>query len=127
MNIRLLARVIGGFVLLLGIFGLIVGETQFANTMNTDIMLDVLRMTLGAILIVSSMRSEQAAKMAFAFFGIVYLGNFLMALMSPSMIGLLPHEFGLTDNLLHLVGGLAGLGLAFMPTTKESRTAQNAA
>jgi hypothetical protein len=115
MNIRVLAQIIGAFVLILGIGGILLGEQQFANMMNTDIMLDMTRIALGAILIVGGMRDEKTARGAFAIFGIVYLMNFFAAIISPNMFGLLPHEFGPLDNLLHLGGGLLGVALAFLP------------
>lgn len=115
MNIRILAKVIGGFVTFLGLAGLLSGENQLLNLMNTDIMLDVMRIVLGGILIAGSYMSDRALKTTYVIFGVIYLGNFIIALMSQSMYGLLPHEFGIVDNTLHLGGGLLALVIAFLP------------
>jgi hypothetical protein len=115
MNMKILAQAIGGFVLLLGIAGLAMGERQLANMTNIDIMLDITRITLGALLIGSSLMGAKAIRSAFAIFGVAYLGAFLAAIVSPNMFGLLPHEFGPVDNLLHLAGGVLGLGIALLP------------
>lgn len=115
MNIKILAQVVGGFVLLLGIGGLVMGERQLANMTNIDIVLDMTRIALGGLLVGSSFMGAKAIRSAFAIFGVAYLGAFLAAIMSPNMFGLLPHEFGPVDNLLHLAGGLLGLGIALLP------------
>lgn len=115
---RNLARIVGGFVLILGILGILSGDTQILNAMNVDPMLDMLRLALGVILIASSFMNEKAIRTAFAIFGIAYIANFAIALISPSMFGMLPNNFGIIDNLLHLGGGLLGIAVAMMPAKK---------
>jgi hypothetical protein len=115
LNTRILAQGTGAFVLLLGGAGLLMGERQVANLMNINLMLDMTRIALGTILIASSFKDENTMRIAFAIFGIVYLGNFLAALISPNMFGLLPHEYGPVDNILHLGGGILGAFLGFAP------------
>jgi hypothetical protein len=119
MDTRALARAIGVFVLALGALGLFMGDTQVANALNTDLMLDLTRIVLGVILIAASFMDEKAIRAAFAIFGIVYLGNFAAALISPDMFGMLPHLYGWADNALHLVGGLLGLWIGFMPAERR--------
>jgi hypothetical protein len=118
MKLTTLARFVGAFVLLLGIVGLASGETRLFNLMNTDIALDLTRIALGVILLASSYRGVSAEKAAFGLFGIVYLANFLVAFISPTMFGFLPHMYGGLDNLLHLGGGALGLIVAFMPAER---------
>lgn len=114
MNTKTLAGVVGGLVLLLGLFGLLMGEGQFLNVMNIDMMLDLTRITLGAILIGSAFIDERAARTAFGIFGVVYLGAFLASLFSPTLFGALPGGHSIADAVIHLGGGVVGLGLAFM-------------
>ena len=111
---RGLIRTIGIIVLLLGVIGLVTPNTQIFS-MNTDMLLTGTRIALGVILVASSFMGEGAERTAVALFGIVYIANFLTALVSPTMFGFLPHMYGILDNSLHLVGGLLGLFLAFRP------------
>lgn len=114
MNIRLLAQVIGAIVLALGIGGLFMGEGQLAQLMNIDLLLDMTRIALGVILIGTTFVNDGAIKSALAVFGIVYLGAFISALVSPTAFGLLPSGLGIADNTIHLLGGLLGIWLAFL-------------
>jgi hypothetical protein len=82
--------------------------------MNTDIMLDLTRIALGAILIGSSFADEGAVKTAFAIFGLVYLGAFVGSLISPTLFGILPSGVDMIDHILHLGGGILGVALAFV-------------
>ncbi len=118
MNTKLLVQVIGGFVLILGIAGLIMGEGQIAGMINKDMMLDLARILLGGILIGSTfLKDEKYIRWSLILFGVVYLMNFGAALVSSDMFGLLPSGLAMGDNLLHLLGGIVALGLAFMPKT----------
>jgi NADH:ubiquinone oxidoreductase subunit K len=119
MNIRTLAQIVGGFVFVLGVGGLILGERQLANLMNIDLMLDLTRIALGAMLIGASFASEKTLRAAFAIFGVVYLANFMVAIISPDMLGMLPSRFGPIDNLLHAAGGLAAIAISLMPNYRS--------
>lgn len=114
MKINKVARIVGFFVIVVGVGGLILGENRFGG-LNTDIMLDAIRIFLGSVLFASSYRDEEFIRGSFAFFGIAYIANFVIALISPSMFGMLPHEYGMIDNLIHLFGGLMGIGIAVAP------------
>jgi hypothetical protein len=105
-----LTRIIGVIVLILGIAGLL----QVMG-MNTDMFLTGTRIILGVLLLAASGMGERAERIALALFGIVYIGNFLSAFVSPRMFGLLPHVYGVMDNTVHLVGGIIGLFLALRP------------
>jgi hypothetical protein len=101
--------VIGLIVGLLGLLGLISGETQLGDSMNVDIALDIIRIALGAYLIYSSRKSLPAMRTALNVFGIAYLAMFVLGVISPSLFGIAPHQLGWMDQTLHLVGGAAGL------------------
>lgn len=114
MSTKSLAGIVGAVVLLLGFFGLAIGEGQFMNVMNIDIMLDLTKIALGAVLIGSAFMDERAAKTAFGIFGVVYLGAFIASLISPTLFGMLPSSVGIVDAILHLGGGLVGVAIAFV-------------
>jgi hypothetical protein len=121
MNMTIFTRVVGGIVLFLGLMGLMSGETQMF-AMNMDLALDLTRIALGFMLLVSTFMSRRAERTVWAIFGIVYLANFVIALISPTMFGMLPHGYGDFDNTLHFVGGVTGLIVAFWPATSMHHT-----
>jgi hypothetical protein len=121
-NIKTLARIIGVFVIMLGVSGIIMGEKQVVNT-NMDLMLDLTRIALGLILIASTFKDDEIVKAAFGIFGAVYVANFATAMVSPKMFGLLPHKYGAMDNVLHSVGGILGIGIALTSKSISNKLA----
>lgn len=117
------AIVIGIFIAALGLIGLVNGEGRFGDAMNINLMLDLTRITLGALLIIGGIRSPESARNSFAIFAITYLGMFLLGLISPTLFGALPAGLGWIDQTLHLVGGLAGLFFKSFGTHRGGRLA----
>lgn len=109
MRLKSIAFITGGFVLLLGIFGLITGEGRLFEQMNIDLVLDVTRISLGAFLIYGGLKSEELSKTALFTFGAMYIVMFIGGLLDPSIMGIIPGGLGLIDQVLHLGGGIAGI------------------
>jgi len=104
--------ILGVVVLALGIVGLFSGETQLAQAMNTDFLLDVTRLVLGVVLIWGGLKSVEASHTALSIFGIAYLAMFVLGIASSNLFGLLPHGLGWLDQTLHIGGGLLAFVLA---------------
>jgi len=118
MNITKLALIVGIVVAGLGLLGLISGDGKIADSMNIDLMLDMARVGLGAILIFASTKSVEISRTAFAIFGVAYLGMFVLGLLSPTLFGMLPSGLGLIDQVLHLGGGALGVYVMMMGSKK---------
>lgn len=110
MKITTLAVIFGAFVAGLGLVGLMSGEGRIAGeAINVNMLLDVTRIALGAMLVIGGLRSAEAARSAMTFFGFAYLGMFALGLVSPNLFGALPAGLGWIDQLLHSVGGAGAL------------------
>jgi hypothetical protein len=118
MKVTTLAVIVGIFVAALGAIGLISGEGRFGDAMNINLLLDIARLGLGALLILGGLRSPEAARNAFATFAVAYLGMFLLGIISPTLFGALPSGLGWMDQVLHIGGGLAGLFFKSFGTNK---------
>ncbi|MEP6776164.1 MAG: hypothetical protein ABJA50_11270, partial [Chloroflexota bacterium] len=59
------------------------------------------------------------AKTVVGALGFVYLLVFLVSLFSPTVFGLIGSGFIWADNIVHLVLGLAGIYVAYLPGTSE--------
>jgi len=121
MNITKAALYTGIVVAALGLLGLVMGDGRVADSMNIDLMLDIARIGLGALLIFASTKSAELSKTAFAIFGIAYLGMFVLGLLSPTLFGMLPAGLGLVDQVLHLGGGALGIYFMMMGSKKAAR------
>jgi hypothetical protein len=113
MKVTTTTLILGAVVAFLGILGLVSGEGKIAaDSMNIDLMLDITRLALGAILVVGALRSLDATRTALTVFGAAYLGVLVLGLLTPTLFGLLPHGLGMTDQILHAAGGMFALYLA---------------
>lgn len=104
----ILGILVGG----LGVVGLLAGEGRIGGAININVALDVIRIALGAWLVIAGMRSVNASKRALEVFGIAYLAFFVLGLFSPTILGMLPSGIGWADQLIHLAGGVLALWMA---------------
>ncbi len=119
MKITQIALISGFLVGGLGLLGLVSGDGRMAGEMNIDLMLDITRLGLGALLIFAGLsNSQDQARNALTIFGILYLGMFALGLFSNNLFGILPSRLGMIDQTIHLVGGLAGIYLGMQAPKK---------
>lgn len=114
MNSKTTAIILGIFVAGLGMMGLLGGEGRMGDSMNINLMLDVVRIVLGSALIISGFGTRDSARTALMFFGIAYLGMFVAGLASPQLFGMTPDGLGWIDQTLHLVGGVLALAVSLV-------------
>ncbi len=112
MNVQL-SRIYGVLIGALAIVGLFVSGHLF-QLMNTDIVIDVLRVVLAAYLIYVGFvtRSERTATTALAVVGALYIVMGLSGLFNSTLGGLLPSGLTGFDIAFHLVTGIIAVGAA---------------
>lgn len=108
---RQYAKVVGVVLLLVGIVGVILGDPEdgLFGLFNIDIAEDIIHLGTGGLLTYVGFKGADAAvKTVVMGLGVVYLLVGVLGFIFPELFGLIPHEYSLADNLLHLVlGGLA--------------------
>jgi len=113
---RMYAKIVGVVVLLVGIVGLIAGDPEdgLLGLFNIDIVEDIIHLGSGGLLAyVGFAGSNDAVKTVVTGLGVVYLLVGILGFFLPELFGLIPHEFNVADNILHLaLGGLALLAVS---------------
>lgn len=122
---RLYAKIVGVSVVLVGIVGVLAGnpEDGLFGLFNIDVVEDVIHLTTGGLLTyVGFAGSNRAVKAVVAVLGVVYLLVGGLGFIIPELFGLIPHEYSLADNILHLTLGALALAAALGTTSKERAT-----
>lgn len=110
---RLYAKIVGVTVLLVGIVGLIIGnpEDGLLGIFNVDLVEDIIHLGTGGLLAYVGFAGTNAlVKQVVTLLGIVYVLVGILGFIVPELFGLIPNEYNIGDNILHLV--LGGLALA---------------
>ena len=130
MTARVYAQIVGVMVLLLAMLGLLLGEQAFLGILNIEIPEDMLRLLTGGILayLGFGQRDEGIARAVVGALGAVYLlvgllGVGVLDFIIPMLLGLLPHGYGLADNLIYLALGVLSLAVASASGSTTTRRA----
>ena len=117
MTARLYAQIVGVVLLLLGVMGLLLGERALLGLVNIDIVEDIIHLLTGGILayVGFGQRDEGVARNVVMGLSVIYLLVGLLGFVLPDMAGLLPHEYSVADNIIHLALGALGLFVALAP------------
>lgn len=121
---RLYAKVVGVTVLLVGVVGVVIGDPKdgLLGLFNVDIVEDIIHLGTGGLLTyVGFAGNDGLVKNVVLGLGVVYLAVGLISFAVPELFGLIPHDYDLADNVLHLALGVLGIGAA-MSGTKGART-----
>lgn len=121
---RLYAKVVGVVLLLTAVVGFIVGDPEdgLLGLFNVDVVEDVVHLGSGALLAyVGFAASRDAVKTVVTGLGIVYLIVGIAGFVDPELLGLIPHEYNLADNILHLSLGALALGAVSASKGAETR------
>jgi hypothetical protein len=118
-----LVQVFAVLVAGLAILGLGVSGRHLFNLMNVDLLLDILRVGLAALLIYAGFFTDNAlaVKNALLVLAVIYLGLAVLGIMNSTLWGLLPTGLTGFDIAFHLVTGFIGLAAALH--IKEGRHA----
>ena len=122
---RLYAKVVGVVVFVVGVVGLLAGnpEDGLLGLFNIDIVEDVIHLGSGGLLAyvgfkgtASSVRSVVMA------LGVIYLIVGVVGFIAPELFGLIPNEYNIADNILHLVLGALALFVTLGNSAKAGST-----
>jgi hypothetical protein len=119
------AKVYGILIALLAVLGFVTDSPTF-GFMNTDNVLDFLRVVLAVVLLYAGFKSDSESfiRGSLVFVGVLYIGVGVLGLMSSTVWGLLPNGLTGFDILFHLVTGivaaLVGMKSAAIPPETKS-------
>jgi preprotein translocase subunit Sss1 len=126
---RLYAKVVGVVVILVGVVGLIIGDPEdgLLGLFNVDIAEDIVHLTTGGLLAyVGFAGTNSSVKYVVTALGVVYLLVGVIGFIVPGLFGLLPHEYSLADNILHLALGALALFAVLGNAAKEGKARRQA-
>jgi len=114
MDRRLYAKVVGVVIVLIGIGGLILGEKSLLDVLNIDIVEDIIHLVTGGLMVAVGFRgSDSAVRNVVGGLGVVYLLVGILGFLVPDLFGLLPSEYTVVDNVIHLLLGVLGIAVGF--------------
>ncbi len=106
MNIQKIAKVFGVISLILGIGGILLGESSLFGLLNIEIVEDVIHVLSGIVLIYAGSLSDvNKTRSIVGALGWIYLVVAIVGFfISSHLFGLLPHDgYSIVDNIFHLV------------------------
>ncbi len=125
MAVRLCAQILGVVLILIGVVGLLLGDSLLLGILNIDVVEDIVHILTGGILAyVGFGRPDTgAARSVVGALGVVYLLVGILGFILPTLLGLIPSSYSIFDNLLHLALGVLSLVVAFAQGgTTEARS-----
>ncbi|HST03608.1 MAG TPA: DUF4383 domain-containing protein, partial [Chloroflexia bacterium] len=117
------AGIIGIVVLALGVVGVLVklisGGDYLFNAINVSWTENLIHLITGGLMayVGYGQSDVSLAKMVVGVLGVVYLLVFVISLFSVTVFGLIGSGFTWTDNIIHLVVGLLGVYVAYVPNS----------
>ena len=123
---RLYAKVVGVALVLTAVVGFIVGDPEdgLLGLLNVDVVEDFVHLGSGALLAyVGFAAARDVVKTVVTVLGIVYLIVGVAGFVDPELLGLIPHEYNVADNILHLALGALALGAVSASKGAETRGA----
>lgn len=125
MKTRLLAQILGVWIGIVAIVGLLAGDDHLFNTMNTDLALDVVRLPIAGALLYAGFWAQDNTTVNNIVLGVgvVYVGLGVLGLISPTMFGLLPHGLTAFDTAFHIVAGVVATIAGLMHREHGATTA----
>lgn len=114
MALRPYAQILGVVLILLGILGLLLGDTLLLGVLNIDVVEDIVHILTGGILAYVGFGRLHAgvARTLILVLGVVYLLVGVLGFILPTLFGLIPNGYTVFDNLLHLVLGALSIAVA---------------
>lgn len=115
------AKIYGVLIALLAVLGFVTDSPTF-GFINTDNVLDFLRVALAAMLLYAGFKSndDNFIRGSLVFVGVLYIGVGVLGLLNPTVWGILPSGLTGFDILFHLIAGiiaaLAGMKANGIPT-----------
>jgi hypothetical protein len=120
-SVRQYAGIAGIIVLALGVIGviarLISGSDYLFNLVNVSWTANQINLVTGGLMayVAYGQSDTTLARTVVGILGIVYLLVFVVSLFSSTVFSFIGSGFTWADNIVHLVLGLAGIYVAYMP------------
>ena len=117
MYAKLYAQIVGVVLILLGIVGFFIGDYFWTGGLNSHIIEDVIHLVVGLALAYVGFMAADAAmvRMVVGVIGIVLLLVAILGFIDPTLFGILSTApYTTTDNIVHLILGLAGVAVAYL-------------
>lgn len=111
--------------MLVGVLGLILGDPEdgFLGILNIDIVEDIIHLGTGGLLTyVGFAGTNELVKSVVTLLGVVYLIVGVVGFFLPELLGLIPNEYSIYDNILHLTLGALALFAVSGNAAKERTT-----
>jgi hypothetical protein len=111
-TVRQYAKIIGIVLILVGVLGFFIGDEALG--LNSDVLEDIIHIATGALLAFAGFQAELGlARNIVGGLGIVYLLVGVLSFVDPTIFGLIPHGYGMFDNILHLGLGVLNIVIAW--------------
>lgn len=116
MAVRQYAQVVGVVIILIGVVGLLLGDQSLGGLLNIDIAEDIIHLVTGGLMAyVGFFRQDSGLlRSVVGGLGVVYLLVGVLGFIVPGLFGLLPSEYSVVDNLIHLTLGVLGIAVAWL-------------
>ena len=126
MALRRYAQILGVVLILVGVVGLVLGNTLFLGILNIDIVEDIAHLATGGIYAyVGFGRTDLAtARNVVLALGVIYLVIGILGFIVPMIFGLIPHGYTIFDDILHLALGVLSLAVALFYAPGEAEAAR---
>jgi hypothetical protein len=125
--LRLLTKIVGIVLILLGVIGLVFGDQHLLGVFNIDLVEDIIHLITGASLTYVGFRSEEAQLRLFVgLMGILSLFAGVLGFLVPNPLGLIPHHYTAADNILHLTLGVLAVFFAWIVKSPGRASAASA-
>lgn len=114
MVLRTYAQILGIVLILVGVLGLLLGDTLLLGILNIDVLEDIVHIATGGLLAYVGFGrvGAGAARGLVNTLGVVYLLVGVLGFILPTLLGLIPNGYTIFDNLLHLVLGVLSIVVA---------------
>lgn len=123
---RMYAKVVGIVLLLVAVVGFVAGDPEdgLLGILNVDIVEDIIHLATGGLLAYVGFKgTNEMVKTVVTVLGVVYLIVGVLGFFLPELFGLIPHEYSIFDNILHLaLGGLALFAVSGNAAKERSAT-----
>ncbi|HXT52465.1 MAG TPA: hypothetical protein VN811_15600 [Thermoanaerobaculia bacterium] len=112
--LRLLTKIVGIVLIVLGIVGVVVGTEPLLGLVNLDTVENVIHLITGGLLLWAGFAREPVLRKVVGTLGVLSLGAGILGFIAPNLFGLVPHGYSHCDNLLHLTLGILGVFFAWI-------------
>lgn len=115
-TLRQIAVGSGILFLMLGIWGLLLGEGHLIGILNIDLVEDIVHLLSAALLLYAAFgqRDPGVTRTIIGVLGVIYLGMALLGMLDSRLFGMLPSGLTMWDHVIHLIFGILFVVVGFV-------------